>query len=69
MTLDTGKSTDIPKNNPLGVSGAIVIELLGSYMGLGHALFVDSWYTNPMLGQYLHESEAGTCGTVNEKRK
>lgn len=69
MILYTGQGTDIQKNDPLGVSGAVVREMMGSYVGKGHIMYLDNWYTSPMLCQYLHENVTGTCGTVKETRK
>ena len=69
MILYTGATTDIPANDPLGVSGAVVRQLMSSYVGKGHIMYTDNWYTSPMLCQYLHEHNTGSCGTVKDVRK
>lgn len=69
MILYTGKTTNIEQRDLLGVSGAVVKELLSSYLGEGRIVYLDNWYTSPLLCQYLHENNTGTCGTVREDRK
>ena len=67
--LYTGKKTEIPRNNPLGVSGAMVKQLMQPHLGKGHVLYTDNWYTSPDLCQYLHQHNTGLVGTVRPKRK
>lgn len=69
MLLYTGSHTCVPKNDPLGISGAVVKEMLAQYLGKGHILYVDNWYTSPLLCKYLHKQRTGICGTVRENRK
>lgn len=68
----TGTDMDIPKvskNDPLGMSGAIVRKMLAPYMGKGHILYTDNWYTSPALCQFLHDNKTGSCGTARMNRK
>lgn len=70
MMLYAGVCTAIPENDPLGVSGAVVNEMLSTYLGTGNNLYIDDWYTSPLLLlQYLYEQGTGACGTVRENRK
>ena len=68
----TGTDIDIPKvskNNPMGMSGAIIKKMMTPYLGRGHILYTDNWYTSPALSQFLHENNTGSCGTVRTNRK
>ncbi|XP_066965649.1 piggyBac transposable element-derived protein 4-like [Macrobrachium rosenbergii] len=68
----TGTDVDIPKEDQgsgLGFSGAVVKKMMAPYMGHGHILYTDNWYSSPTLAQFLHDNATGTCGTVRESRK
>ena len=67
--LYTGKATEISRNDNLGVSGAVVKQLIQPYLGKGHVLYTDGWYTSPDLCQFLHEHNTGFVGTVRRTRK
>lgn len=69
MILYTGRTTDIPKKYPLGVSGAVVRQMIHSYVGEGQVMYMDNLDTSPSLWHYLHEQNVGSCGTVCENRK
>jgi len=49
--------SDITKMNEkyLGKSAEVVLTLLKSYLGKGHTLFVDNWYTSLTLFSYLYK--------------
>lgn len=34
----------------------------------GHSLFVDNYYSSPILFEYLHQYKTGPCGTVRSNR-
>lgn len=53
----------------LGKAGEIVVTLLEPYLKKKHTLFVDNWYTSPVLFSYLHDNETNACGTVKRRRK
>lgn len=40
MILYTGKKTDIPEKDPLGIFGAVVKEMLSTYLGEGHIVYL-----------------------------
>lgn len=72
MIVYTGTDVDIPKvskNDPLGMSGAIIKKMMAPYMGKGNILYTDSCYTSPALCQFLHDNNTGSCGTVRTNRK
>ena len=65
----TGKSTDISMITELGMSGSVVSTLMKPFIGKGHILYVDNWYTSPTLFRYLFRNQTGACGTVRPNRK
>ncbi|XP_071052962.1 piggyBac transposable element-derived protein 4-like [Onthophagus taurus] len=66
----SGSTTEITSNNPeLGKSGQIVLMLMNNYLHKGHCLYVDNWYSSPLLFQYLHQQQVNACGTVKKNRK
>ena len=76
MVLDvivyTGSDVDIPRVNrkdPIGYSGSCVKTLMATYLGKGHILYTDNWYTSPALSHFLHDNNTGSCGTVKANRK
>ena len=69
IILYTGKDTQIGGTETFGVSGAVVLELLERYLGRGHTLYIDNWYTSPLLAEELLKYDTGVCGTVKRKRK
>ncbi|XP_050710367.1 piggyBac transposable element-derived protein 4-like [Eriocheir sinensis] len=60
---------DLPKGDPLGVSGAVVKLLMEKYLGKGHMLYTDNCYTSPALAKFLIDHGTGAAGTVKENRK
>ncbi|XP_062380314.1 piggyBac transposable element-derived protein 4-like [Sardina pilchardus] len=69
LIIYTGSPTDIVNIDGLGVSGSVVISMLGDYLGKGHVLYVDNWYSSPTLFLYLMKRRTGACGTVRANRK
>lgn len=67
----TGATTEINtgfEEEGLGKSGQIVLTLMETYLGKGHTLFLDNWYTSPVLFQYLYDRLTNCCGTVKCNR-
>jgi len=65
-----GSSTTIgPQHKDIRKSGSVVMSLLQLYLGKGHALYVDNWYTSPALFDILHKNSTNACGTVKKRRK
>lgn len=66
----TGAKTEIKSfDEELGKSGNIVYTLMEPYLNKGHILFVDNWYTSPILFARLHADKTNACGTVKGNRK
>lgn len=64
-----GEGSDIVDDQNLGIYGAVVTTLLSDYIGKGHTLWCDNWYSSPALFKYLHSHETNACGTVRKNRK
>ncbi|KAJ8370085.1 hypothetical protein SKAU_G00101130 [Synaphobranchus kaupii] len=69
MVIYTGATTSIKSVEGLGVSGSVVMTLLAPHLGKGHILYVDNWYSSPMLFQHLLYQGTGACGTVRLNRR
>ena len=71
VVVYAGSNSDITKINYkyLGKSAEVVLTLLKSYLGKGHTLFVDNWYTSPTLFSYLYNNKTNACGTVKPRRR
>ncbi|KAG8222799.1 hypothetical protein J437_LFUL005005 [Ladona fulva] len=64
----TGSSINIEEHN-LGKSGDFIATLISPYLNKGHRLFVDNWYTSPVLFSWLYNRATNACGTVRRTRK
>lgn len=66
-----GKDTDLHNDaNPhLGITGAVVVQLLTPYLNKGHSLYTDNFYSSPSLSQFLLDKKTNSCGTVRQNRK
>ncbi|CAF3014252.1 unnamed protein product [Rotaria sp. Silwood2] len=64
----TGSNTTLNYHVDLGVTGSIVITLLERLLNKGHSLFVDNYYSSPILFEYLHQYKTGAFGTVRSNR-
>ncbi|XP_043485886.1 piggyBac transposable element-derived protein 4-like [Polistes fuscatus] len=70
MLVYSGSETEISVfQENLGKSGNIVMTLMKDYLGKGHSLYVDNWYTSPLLFNTLHLKQTNSCGTVRKNRK
>ena len=47
----------------------LVMRLIQPYLGNGHKLFVDNYYTSPILFHDLYPQQTGACGTMRVNRK
>ena len=63
-----GKGTEIEFDRTLGVSGGVVKTMMADYLGKGHTLYTDNWYTSPSLCKFLKDNATGSCGTVRANR-
>ncbi|XP_066585875.1 piggyBac transposable element-derived protein 4-like [Prorops nasuta] len=64
----TGANTDFEKFG-LGFTGDIVAHFLQPYFDEGHVVYIDNWYTSPILAEFLYRHNTGLCGTVKANRK
>lgn len=66
----TGYNTEIKIfNEDLKITGNIVYMLMEPYLNQGHTLFVDNWYTSPLMFDRLHRDKKNACDTVKANRK
>jgi len=65
----TGTDQHIHFNESLQQSGSVISTLMEPYLNKGHIIYMDNWYSSPLLYQYLLENNTGACGTVSNKRK
>jgi len=47
----------------------LVMRLMDPYLGKGHKLYVDNYYTSPILFHDLYQRQTGACGTLRVNRK
>jgi hypothetical protein len=52
--LYTGVTTDIVEDRELGISGAVIQTLMTTYLNKGYNLWIDNWYSSPVLYNWLH---------------
>ncbi|CAF1034879.1 unnamed protein product [Didymodactylos carnosus] len=64
----TGQQTEVKLDKELGMSGSIVMTLMNSYLDKGHVVFIDNWYTSPILFEKLHYRRTSACGTARSNR-
>nr|XP_053627819.1 piggyBac transposable element-derived protein 4-like isoform X2 [Cherax quadricarinatus] len=64
-----GRNTLNNAGQKLDISGDIVRKMIEPYLGKGHTLFTDNWYTSPMLADFLRVNKTDVCGTVRRNRK
>ena len=64
----TGDRSDINFEKEFGYTGSVVRTLLSPYLGKGHILYVDNWYSSPTLFANLFQNHTGACGTVGGRR-
>lgn len=57
------------KSSGIGISGSVVKDLLGDLGGQGRSMYIDNWYTSPLLCNQLVENKTNVCGTVRSNRK
>ena len=63
-----GDRSNITFEKEFGYTGSVVRTLLSPYLGKGHVLYVDNWYSNPTLFANLFQNLTGACGTVGGRR-
>ena len=46
----------------------VVMSLLEDYLDMGYSLYVDNFYTSPILGSDLFDHSTHVTGTLDRKR-
>ncbi|KAK8771667.1 hypothetical protein V5799_010397, partial [Amblyomma americanum] len=69
FSIYTGKSEKTPVTAGLLCSEAVVIDLLEKRLPDGHTVFMDNWYSSPLLFRHLKEAGSNAVGTVRLQRK
>jgi len=59
-----GKQEKLEGKSCFGVTGDIVLKLMQDYMWKNHIVFMDNWFTSPLLFQKLAQMQTGAVGTV-----
>ena len=62
----TGKEGN---NVEKGLASRVVKDLMENYLGLGHHVYVDNFYTSPQLFKDLLEAGTLACGTIRSNKK
>ena len=65
----TGKVSSSEESSSKGVGHRIVMELLQPYLGKGHWVFTDNFYSSPTLFLDLLKSNTYATGTAKSNRK
>ncbi|XP_018402230.1 PREDICTED: piggyBac transposable element-derived protein 4-like [Cyphomyrmex costatus] len=66
----TGKCSDKSEmDKRFGVPGMAVIQSLGDLTGQGRTLYIDNWYTSPLLFEKLIQEKTNVVGTVRLNRR
>ena len=56
-------------NSDMPTTERIPSVLMAPYLGKGHVLYTDNWYTSPTLASFLLSKQTYLCGTVKSNRK
>lgn len=64
----TGKHDEFPEDS-LSKTHQLVMNMMENYFGIGHIVYMDSFYNSPALARSLAANQVGVCGTVNVNRK
>ena len=64
----TGKHDEF-QDESLSTTHQLVMNLMTNYFGVGHIVYMDSFYNSPALSLSLAANRVGVCGTVNVNRK
>lgn len=56
LSIYKGKDTE-NGSQFLGVSGNVVMDMLGDLSHQGRTVYIDNWYTSPLLGSIMHKKK------------
>ena len=70
MILYTGSGHQLKYNsNNFGYGGAIALELLEPYLDQNRVVYMDNYFTGPILARHLLSKQTYLCGTLRKNRK
>ena len=61
--------TNDDPNSDLSTTEHIPAVLMAPYLGKGHVLYTDNYYTSPSLATYFLSNQTHLCGTIRCNRK
>ena len=64
--LSTGRPSGVSKH---GATYDLCMRMMERYLNRGHCLYVDKFYTSPVLFSHLYQQGTGACGTLRITRK
>ena len=65
-SMHTGQHAE---GSSISSTHSVVRKLMAPYTGKGHEVYMDSYYTSPVIACELAESDTGLCGTVRSTRQ
>ncbi len=68
IQIYTGKNSSLSQNE-LGLSSQVVLDLMNGLENRHHKLYLDNYYTSPILFVKLHQNNTYACGTARTHRK
>ncbi len=68
IQIYTGKNSSLSQNE-LGLSTKVVLDLTNGLENSHHKLYVDNYYTSPILFLKLYQNGINCCGTARTNRK
>lgn len=68
LSIYEGKD-DSKANKIIGISGKVVLQMIGDLSKQGRTIFIDNWYSSPALFDKLHKHKNNVIGTVRTNRK
>ena len=68
LVVYTGAETEIDNHLDVGLSGSVVLSLIKSHLEKNHTLFLNNWFSSPLLFERLLVQKTKACGTVRKNR-
>ncbi len=68
IQIYTGKNSSLSQNE-LGLSSQVVLDLMSGLENRHHKLYIDNYYTSPILVVKLYQNNTYACGTARTHRK
>lgn len=68
FSVYTGKSEQTPATIGMLSTEAVVINLVGDVLADGHTVYIDYWYSSPLLYLHIHQKGSNAASTVRVHR-